>query len=244
MTGAGILCILPARGGSKRIPRKNLREFCGRPILSYGIEAAQRSGIFAEVMVSTEDAEIAEAAIVAGAEVPFLRSSETAGDHATTVEVWKEVVRNYNARGLHFRLVISILPTAVFVREEDLRRAVELMDANPRWEGLMPVVEYAPPVQRAMEIREGQLEMIWPEFRTSRSQDLAPRYHDAGQYYAFRPDFIARVNSLREGCLGPVVLSADAVQDIDTEEDWIRAEAKYRIWRESRRDAASEAEAK
>lgn len=244
MTGAGILCILPARGGSKRIPRKNLREFCGRPILSYGIEAAQRSGIFAEVMVSTEDEEIAEAARVAGAEVPFLRSTETAGDHATTVEVWREVVRNYNARGRQFRLVISILPTAVFVREEDLRRAVELMDANPSWDGLMPVVEYAPPVQRAMEIREGRLEMVWPEFRASRSQDLASRYHDAGQYYAFRPDFIARVNSLREGRLGPVVLPADTVQDIDTEEDWMRAEAKYRIRRESRRDATTEVETK
>lgn len=243
MTSAGILCILPARGGSKRIPRKNLREFCGRPILAYGIAAAQRSGIFTEVMVSTEDAEIAEAAKAAGAEVPFLRSSETAGDHATTVEVWKEVVRNYDARGRRFRLVVSILPTAVFVQEEHLQRAVELMDANPDWEGLMPVVEYAPPVQRAMEIREGQLEMVWPEFRTSRSQDLVPRYHDAGQYYAFRPDFIARVNSLREGRLGPMVLPADSVHDIDTEEDWRRAEAKFRAWRQSQGDTGREGDA-
>jgi pseudaminic acid cytidylyltransferase len=238
----GILCVIPARGGSKRIPRKNLREFYGRPILQYAIELARRSGIFAEVMVSTEDAEIAEAAKAAGAGVPFLRSGETSGDDATTVEVWKEVVREYAERQRQFSLVISILPTAVFVQEEDLHRAVELMEVHPDWDGLMPVVEYAPPVQRAMEIRNGQLKMVWPEFRTARSQDLAQRYYDAGQYYAFRPDFIARVNSLREGRLGPVVVSADAVQDIDTEEDWKRAENKYRTLKESRRDTATEGE--
>jgi pseudaminic acid cytidylyltransferase len=240
--GEGILCVIPARGGSKRIPRKNLREFYGCPILQYAIELARRSGIFAEVMVSTEDAEIAGAAKAAGAEVPFLRSGETSGDDATTVGVWKEVLQEYAKRQRQFALVISILPTAVFVREEDLHRAVELMEANPDWDGLMPVVEYAPPVQRAMEIREGRLEMVWPEFRTARSQDLVRRYYDAGQYYAFRPDFIARVNSLREGRLGPVIVSADAVQDIDTEEDWKRAEVKYRTLKESRGDAVREGE--
>ena len=222
-----ILCIIPARGGSKRIPRKNLRAFCGRPILEYGIEAALGSGIFTEVMVSTEDEEIAGAAKVAGAAVPFLRSGETAGDHATTVAVWREVLREYGRRERRFDLVVSVLPTAVFVGEEDLRRAVELMAEHPDWDALMPVVEYAPPVQRAMEIREGRLEMVWPEYRGARSQDLIPRYYDAGQYYAFRPEFVLRADSLREGRLGPVVVSAEIVQDIDTEDDWKRAEEKY-----------------
>lgn len=233
-----ILCIIPARGGSKRIPRKNLRAFCGRPILEYGIEAALGSGIFTEVMVSTEDEEIAEAAKEAGAAVPFLRSGETAGDHATTVAVWREVLREYGRRERGFDLVVSVLPTAVFVGEGDLRRALELMAEHPDWDALMPVVEYAPPVQRAMEIREGRLEMVWPEYRGARSQDLMPRYYDAGQYYAFRPDFVLVADSLREGRLGPVVVPAGTVQDIDTEEDWKLAEEKYLRWQESRRSAA------
>jgi len=224
------LAIIPARGGSKRIERKNIRSFCGRPIISYAIGAALEAGCFEEVMVSTDNEEIAGIARELGAQVPFMRSARTADDHATTASVWQEVINLYGKQGRHFSTVCSILPTAPFVSAGQLTEAIRLLESRPDWDAVMPVVAYSPPIQRAFRLGlEGNLEMLWTEHLTTRSQDLEPRYYDAGQYYAFRPEFILKKGSLRLGKLGPILLSPMQVQDIDTEEDWALAELKYRV---------------
>lgn len=221
------VCIIPARGGSKRIPNKNVRLFCGKPIIAYAIEAAIEAGCFDEVMVSTDNEEIAERARQHGAKVPFLRSAESASDVATTVSVWQEVLRAYENEGKKFDLACSILPTAPFVTAAKLRAIMNELELHPEWDAAMPVVAYSPPIQRAMEIEGGTLRMLWPEYRSARSQDLEPRYHDAGQYYAFRTSFILDASSLRDGRLGALVVPAIETQDIDTEEDWELAELKF-----------------
>lgn len=221
------ICIIPARGGSKRIPNKNVRLFCGKPIIAYAIEAAIEAGCFDEVMVSTDNDEIAERARQHGAKVPFLRSAESASDVATTVSVWQEVLRAYENEGKKFDLACSILPTAPFVTATKLRAIMNELELHPEWDAAMPVVPYSPPIQRAMGIEDGTLRMIWPEYRSARSQDLEPRYHDAGQYYAFRTSFIRDASSLRDGRLGAIVVPGIEAQDIDTEEDWELAEMKF-----------------
>lgn len=225
------MCIIPARGGSKRIPDKNVREFCGKPIIAHAIEAAVEAGCFDEVMVSTDSRVIADIARAHGAKVPFLRSAENSSDMATTVAAWREVLAGYAGGGVKFSMACSVLPTAVFVTAGKLRSIVGVLEENPEWDAAMPVVEYSPPIQRAMELEDGMLRMMWPEHKASRSQDLKPAYHDAGQYYAFRTEFLSRANSLRDGRLGAVVISANEAQDIDNEEDWKIAEAKFRVWK-------------
>lgn len=226
----GRIAIIPARGGSKRIPRKNLRNFCGRPIIAYAIEAALKAGCFDEVMVSTDDEEIREVSLSLGASVPFLRSAELSTDMAPTAKVWVEVLDEYSRRGMECDIAASILPTAPFVTPEKLRVIMEKMESDETLDAIMPVVAYAPPIQRALRLRDGNLEMIWPEHRFARSQDLEPAYHDAGQYYAFRADSVRKYQSLRHGKLGAIVTSPLEVHDIDTEEDWVIAEMKYRLF--------------
>ena len=226
---SNILCVIPARGGSQRIPRKNLRHFAGKPIIHHAIKAALESHCFEEVMVSTDDEEIAEVSISAGAKVPFLRSDDASSHHATTGEVWAEVVREYHMRGSEFRSVFSILPTAVFVTPRIIREALQVFENQPDWDGLMSVVPYSPPIQRALKINEGTLRPLWPEHSSTRSQDLQLSYYDAGQFYVFRPEFMLRFKSMRQGNVGAFPLSALSVQDIDEEEDWMIAEQKYAL---------------
>lgn len=219
------IAIITARGGSKRIPRKNIREFCGKPIITYSIEAALKSGLFDEVMVSTDDDEIAEVARRAGAQVPFMRSSESAGDYASTDDVLMEVLEAYKAQGREFDTFCCLYPTAPFVTEEKLKRAMELLE---RADSVMPVVRFSFPPQRCMVMNEaGEICMKWPEYASARSQDLEPYYHDCGQFYFCRTNLFMEYKTTDLPHMAAMIISELEVQDIDNFDDWEIAELKY-----------------
>jgi N-acylneuraminate cytidylyltransferase len=222
------VAIITARGGSKRIPRKNLREFCGRPILSYSIDAAKNARCFDEVMVSTDDAEIAAFAVAQGAAVPFMRSAEASSDGAATATVISEVLAAYADRGRTFDYVCCLYPTAPFVTSEILERAFAILRADPAMSGLVPIVRFSFPPQRAFCLDGNRVRWSEPEYRLTRSQDLEPVYHDAGQFYWLRVSEFAVRNELITDETGALVLADWQVQDIDNEDDWILAEVKYR----------------
>lgn len=222
------IAIITARGGSKRIPRKNIREFCGKPILAYSIEAAIESKLFDTVMVSTDDGEIAQIARSYGAEVPFYRSESTAGDYATTNDVLLEVLEEYEKRGEHYELGCCIYPTAPFVTADKLRDAMERLE-NSGADTLIPVVAFSYPPQRAMIVKEGRLVFEYPQYLDSRSQDLEPHYHDVGQFYLFYTQAFKQNRKLMTGDILPYVVSELEVQDIDNLTDWEIAEIKFRL---------------
>lgn len=225
------IAIITARGGSKRIPRKNIKEFCGKPILAYSIEAALRSGIFDEVMVSTDDEEIADIARKYGASVPFLRSEKTSGDFATAPEVVLEVLEEYEKRGVHYDLGLLLYPTAPFVTAAKLKDAAEKLLASDA-DTLVAVVQFSYPPQRGMIMKEGRLVFEYPQYLDSRSQDLEPHYHDVGQFLFFHTEAFKKNRRLLVGNLLPYVVSEMEVQDIDNQTDWEIAEMKYRVMKE------------
>lgn len=222
------LAMITARGGSKRIPRKNIKEFNGKPIMAYSIEAAIQSGAFDEVMVSTDDHEIAEIAKKYGASVPFMRSEKTANDFATTVDVIDEVINEYHNLGKDFDLFACIYPTAPFITSDKLKEAVEKLSSSDA-DSLIPVVRFSYPPQRAMEIHDGRLVFRQPENLSKRSQDLEPHYHDAGQFYVVRTESFLKNKGIMVGQILPMELSELEVQDIDNEVDWKLAEMKYKL---------------
>lgn len=222
------LAIITARGGSKRIPRKNIKEFNGKPIMAYSIEAAAGSGVFDKVMVSTEDEEIAEIAKLYGAEVPFYRSEQTAGDFATTTDVLNEVIAEYEKRGEKFDIIACIYPTAPFITPARLKEAVEQLKKSDA-DSLIPVVRFSFPPQRAMEIQDGLLVFRQPEYMNSRSQDLTPHYHDVGQFYVFKTEAFKVNQRIMAGKILPMELPETEVQDIDNPVDWQLAELKYKL---------------
>jgi pseudaminic acid cytidylyltransferase len=223
------IAIITARGGSKRIPRKNLRAFCGRPILSYSIAAARRAHCFDEVMVSTDDAEIAVSAKAQGAHVPFMRSAQASSDDATTASVVSEVLSAYAARGQTFDAACCIYATAPLISAEILEKGFDMMCADPTMTGLVPVVRFSFPPQRAFRLVNGRVQWSDPDNRLTRSQDLEPVYHDAGQFYWLRVDAFMAQKELITDRMGALMLPEWQVQDIDNEDDWILAEAKYRF---------------
>ena len=219
------LAIIPARGGSKRIPHKNIKEFLGKPIIAYSIEAALKSGLFDEVMVSTDEAEIAEIAKQYGASVPFMRSAETANDFATTRDVLNEVLNEYQKRGQVFDGMCCIYATAPLIAAEDLKSAHDLLSGSD-FSCVYPVVEFSYPIWRCLDVAEdGSMKRHWPEFENSRSQDLPKEYHDSGTFYWYKLNDSAFV----EGTIGAIILSEDRVQDIDNEVDWKLAEMKFEL---------------
>lgn len=225
------IAIITARGGSKRIPRKNVKEFCGRPILTYSIAAALESGCFDEVMVSTEDKEIAEIAQKAGASVPFLRSEKTSGDFATGADVIEEVLAEYEKRGRKFEHACILYPTAPFVTGDKLKKAM-IMLQEQRADSVLPIVPFSFPPQRAFVSREGRIQFAEPQYAKTRSQDLEPMYHDSGQFCCFQTEiFLARHTLVTENTLG-IVCPESEVQDIDNYEDWYLAELKYKMMKE------------
>ena len=220
------IAIITARGGSKRIPRKNIKEFCGKPIIEYSIEAALQSGLFEEVMVSTDDAEIAKIAQAAGAQVPFMRSSANAGDYAGTDDVLMEVLLAYRELGREFDSFCCIYPTAPFVTAQKLQKAMGLLEQA---DSVMPVVAFSFPPQRCMILNEaGELRMKWPEHARTRSQDLEPYYHDCGQFYCCRTAPFMEYKTTDLPHMVPMIMSELEVQDIDNQDDWEIAELKYR----------------
>jgi N-acylneuraminate cytidylyltransferase len=226
------LGIITARGGSKRIPGKNIKPFLGRPIIGYSLEAALKSGCFAELMVSTDDEEIAEVARALGASVPFMRSAETSDDHATTSDVVYEVLGEYAGRGRTFDFCCCIYPTAPFITAKKLRRGLEILIGSGA-DSVIPVVPFSFPVQRALGIDEGRLVFLYPEHRSTRSQDLPASFHDSGQFYWIRTEAFLRERTLFMPCTLPLVLPELEVQDIDTADDWAIAEIKMRVLREA-----------
>jgi N-acylneuraminate cytidylyltransferase len=222
------IAVIPARGGSKRIPRKNIRDFQGKPIIAYSIKAALESDIFNEVMVSTDDEEIADISMKFGASVPFYRSAELSSDMAMTAPVLIEVLQEYINRGITYENICCIYPCAPFVTSARLKEGMELLSSS-RADGVVPVVKFSYPPQRCLVIRDSILNMLWPENYNKRSQDLEPIYHDVGQFYCLKVNSLLEQQSLFCKQSLPMILSENEVQDIDTEEDWKEAEIKYQI---------------
>ncbi len=225
------LCIIPARGGSKRIPRKNIKPFMGKPIIAYSIEAALKSGLFDEVMVSTDDEEFAEVAKQYGASVPFLRSDATANDFAGTEDVMKEVLDEYKKLGKVFDNFCCLYSTAPFVTSERLKEAYNMLSDTV--DAAFTVVEYSYPIQRSLKKNEkGFVEMNFPQYADARSQDLEKIYHDAGQFYFVKVKVFEDEFTLWCKRTAPLVLSELEVQDLDTVTDWQLAEMKFKLTRE------------
>lgn len=222
------ICIITARGGSKRIPGKNKKLFLGKPIICYSIEAALSSGLFEEVMVSTDDEEISEISRNAGAKVPFMRSEASSNDYATTDDVLMEVLAEYEKAGKTFEYMACIYPTAPFVTAEKLKDAMQLL-IETRSGGVMPVVSFSFPPQRGMIVRNKRLEYCYPENAMKRSQDLETMYHDCGQFYCYQvKKYLACKGDLPDGYV-PVIMPETEVQDIDNPSDWELAEIKYKM---------------
>lgn len=225
------IAIITARGGSKRIPHKNIREFCGRPIIVYSIEAALNSGMFDEVMVSTDDESIAAIAKEAGAKIPFLRSAETSNDFATTADVIMEVLTEYEKQGRHFDTACCIYPTAPFITSDKLKNAVELMESKS-YDSVMPVAEFSFPPLRGMVMDEDKVSYKWEEYSMSRSQDLQKIYHDVGQFYVFDVERFKDTKKIVTKNTGAIVIDEMEMQDIDNEVDWKLAELKFQLLKE------------
>lgn len=219
------LCIIPARGGSKRIPRKNIKLFNGKPIIAYSIELAIKCGLFDEIMVSTDDVEIAEIAIEYGAKVPFFRSETNANDFATTLDVLNEVVELYRNQGRSFDHILCIYPTAVLANCEDILLGYSKLGD---FEMVLPITKFSYPPQRSYFIAENKnLNFVFPENEKKRSQDLDQWFHDAGQWYWYQVNRMEKgLNQLNKGF---VEIPNIKVQDIDNDEDWILSELKYKF---------------
>jgi N-acylneuraminate cytidylyltransferase len=218
------IAIIPARGGSKRIPRKNIRQFCGQPMIAWSIGAARQSGLFEHIIVSTDDPEIVSVALAHGAEVPFERPAELSDDHTGTTEVIAHATGWLMEQGWRVEAVCCLYATAPFVRVEDLRQGFELLKSG-NWAFTFTAAQYAAPIFRSFCVHpEGGVEMLFPEYFTTRSQDLPPALHDAGQFYWGRPDAWLKKKRLFDRHSCPLIIPRWRVQDIDTEEDWLRAE--------------------
>lgn len=222
------VAVITARGGSKRIPRKNIKPFLGRPILEYSIEAALQADLFHEVMVSTDDEEIAQVAERAGAKVPFLRSEKTSNDFATTADVIGEVLSSYERIGMKFHTVCCIYPTAPFVTANAIKTAMMLLEQEQA-DCVIPVVKFSFPPQRGVVIKDGRLTPKWPENMAKRSQDLEPLYHDCGQFYCLNVERFKQQKAIWMEHAVPFIQDEMYVQDIDTLEDWKLAEMKYKL---------------
>jgi N-acylneuraminate cytidylyltransferase len=219
------LAIITARGGSKRIPRKNIKEFFGKPMIKYAIDTALESTIFDTVMVSTDDEEIAHVARKYGAEIPFMRSEETSTDFATTIDVLLETVNQYKKMGIEFDTLCCIYPCVPFLRGNILQEAYRIF-IERNVDALMPVVRFSYPIQRALRINNaGLLEYVHPEYIRTRSQDLEVMYHDVGMFYFYKCTTLS--NTDRK--ITYFEMKETEIQDIDTEEDWTMAELKYKI---------------
>jgi pseudaminic acid cytidylyltransferase len=229
------LAIIPARGGSKRIPRKNVKDFLGKPIISYSIEAALSSDLFDEVMVSTDDDEIKDVAIRYGAKVPFLRSPKNSDDFATTLDVIREVVTEYNKLGKSFTIGCCLYPAAPFITSKNLNEAYSLLTLN-HYDSVFPVLRYGAPIQRSLKIGPNKrITMCFPESIHSRSQDLEPTFHDAGQFYWMNIPTILEKQRIWTDNSGGIEIREREGQDIDTLDDWTLAELKYTLLQSSKK---------
>jgi pseudaminic acid cytidylyltransferase len=218
------IAVIPARGGSKRIPRKNIRHFRGKPMIAWSIEAAQQSGLFDHILVSTDDPEVSAIARATGAETPFVRPVELSGDHTPTAPVIAHATRWALNQGWPVQAACCIYATAPFVRPDDLKAASARLESGP-WAYVFTATDFAAPIFRSFQLRpDGGAEMFFPEHFSKRSQDLPRALHDAGQFYWGRTDAWLAEKRFFEPHSSPLIIPRWRVQDIDTEDDWTRAE--------------------
>lgn len=227
------ICIIPARGGSKRIPRKNIKDFFGKPMIGYSIEAALKSECFDTVIVSTDDQEIAQVAKTFGAEVPFMRPDELANDHAGTLPVIKHAIEWFEEHESKLNEVCCLYATAPFVLADSIKQAYKQLQATQA-DYCFSVTSFAFPIQRAIKITQHRrIEMFYPEHFNTRSQDLEEAYHDAGQFYWGKAEAFKQLKPLFSENASSFLLPRHLVQDIDTPEDWLRAEMMYQVLQQS-----------
>ena len=222
------LCIIPARGNSKRIPRKNIKSFLGKPIIAFSIEAALKSECFDRVIVSTDDNEIASVSKEYGAEVPFLRSAKNSDDFSTLADVIDEVKMQFDKLGKKFDFICCILPTAPLIRIQNIRQGKEILENNKSFDSVRPITEYSFPIQRSFRLMGNRVKLNFPNYKDSRSQDLEKSFHDAGQFY-----WMKYSSGMRGKIKGGFPINNINVQDIDTQDDWKIAELKYKIMKEN-----------
>ena len=221
------IAVIPARGGSKRIPRKNIKPFAGRPMIEHSVAAAVASGVFDTILCSTDDEEIAQTARQAGASTPFIRPAELSDDNTPTAPVLRHALEWCLARGWSVDTMCCIYATAPFVRPEDIRRGLDLLEQHGA-DSAFTVTTFAFPILRALKLNaSGRLEMFWPEHMNTRSQDLPEAFHDAGQFYWLRAQPFLASGVIYTPDAVPVSLPRHLVQDIDTPEDWLRAELMH-----------------
>ncbi|MDR1895165.1 MAG: pseudaminic acid cytidylyltransferase [Prevotellaceae bacterium] len=219
------IAVIPARGGSKRIPRKNIKPFLGKPIIAYSIEAALQTQLFDEVMVSTDDEEIAIIAKQYGANVPFLRSEAASNDFATTADVLNEVISKYEKQNQVFDNMCCFYPTAPLIQPKNIIDAYQKLTTGA-FSSVYPIVAFSYPIWRCLDLEnDGSISRHWKEFENSRSQDLPKTYHDSGTFYWYK------VQEWKSGNVktGGIIVDEIKVQDIDTETDWKLAELKYKL---------------
>lgn len=223
------ICIIPARGGSKRIPGKNIRPFLGRPVIAYSIQAALESSSFDKVIVSTDDEAIASISVALGAEVPFLRSAKNSDDHATIADVMFEVLDYFKGEGKYYDEVACLFATAPFISADRIREANHRL-RHAAVDSVFFIQEFSYPIFRALrQNTQGTLEMFWPENLNTRSQDLPKAFHDAGQYYIARTDAFCAARTFFTKNASGIVISDLEARDIDTAQDWEIAEALYKF---------------
>ena len=228
------IAVIPARGGSKRIPRKNIKDFCGKPMIAWSIEAAKTSGLFDHIIVSTDDVEIVEVAKQWGAETPFMRPDELSNDYAGTTEVIAHATQWALDQGLDVDAVCCIYATAPFVQVEDLQRGLEALESGD-WAYAFTATDFAAPIFRAFkQSADGGIEMFFPEHFSTRSQDLPTALHDAGQFYWGRPSAWMEDKRIFDRHSVPVIIPRWRVQDIDDQDDWVRAEMIYKQMEDSK----------
>ena len=227
------ICVIPARGGSKRIPRKNIKEFNGKPIIAYSIEAALKSNCFDQVIVSTDDVEIVEVAKKYGAQVPFIRPTELSNDYAGTIPVIKHAIEWLEENNNSIESVCCLYATAPFIQPQTISRAFQQLQES-KTDYCFSATCFTFPIQRAIQItRDDKVEMFYPEYFNVRSQDLEEAYHDAGQFYWGKAQAFKDELPIFSEVATSYILPRYLVQDIDTKEDWIRAEAMYKTLQET-----------
>jgi pseudaminic acid cytidylyltransferase len=223
------IAIIPARGGSKRVPRKNIKPFCGKPMIAWSIGAAKSSGLFDRIIVSTDDTEIAEVARQWGAEVPFMRPEELSNDHAGTTPVIAHAIQWALNQGLNVTAACCIYATAPFIQVSDLKRGWNALNSDD-WNYAFTVTDFAAPILRSFkQTAEGGIEMFFPEYFDTRSQDLPVALHDAGQFYWGRPAAWIEGRRIFDPRSKPIMIPRWRVQDIDTPDDWYRAELMQEV---------------
>jgi N-acylneuraminate cytidylyltransferase len=222
------VAVIPARGGSKRIPRKNIKEFCGKPMIAWPIEEAKESGLFDHIIISTDDEEIAEVAKLCGAEVPFMREAELSDDYTGTIEVIAHAVSWMHEQDWKPEAVCCIYATSVFVIKDDLLKGFDALNTG-KWQYAISVTDFEYPIFRSFrKLPSGGVEMFFPEHYSTRSQDLPTALHDAGQFCWGRPSAWLEKKQVFDSTARPILIPRWRVQDIDTEDDWIRAELLYK----------------